>query len=47
MSIKSFLMSTALRAKGVSKDQAEALAEKLEVSPQYINKILKGQENLS
>ena len=25
----------------------KALAEKLEVSPQYINKILKGQENLS
>ena len=41
----------ALRIIAVLDQQAnmtqKALAEKLEVSPQYINKILKGQENLS
>lgn len=34
MSIKSFLMKSALRAKGVSKDQAELLAEKLANNPE-------------
>lgn len=34
MSIKSFLMKSALRAKGVSKDQAELLAEKLSNNPE-------------
>lgn len=34
MSIKSFLMKTALRAKGVSKDQAEKIAEQLSEHPE-------------
>jgi transcriptional regulator with XRE-family HTH domain len=35
---------SALRNKGISQKD---LAEKMNVSPQYINKIVKGQENLS
>ena len=34
MSIKSFLMKTALRAKGVSKDQAEQISKQLSEHPE-------------
>lgn len=34
MSIKSFLMKTALRAKGVSKDQADKIAQQLSDNPE-------------
>jgi pantoate kinase len=36
MSIKSFLMKNALRMKGMPKEQAEAMAEKLEANPELI-----------
>ena len=37
MSIKSFLLKNTLRMKGVSKDQAEALAQKLEENPELMD----------
>lgn len=36
MSIKSFLIKNALRLKGIPKDQAEAMAEKLEANPELV-----------
>lgn len=45
MSIKSFLMKSALRMKGVSKEQADALAEKFEKNPELMNSIKKMEDN--
>ncbi len=45
MSIKSFLIKKALQAKGVSKDQAEAIAEKLSSNPALAEKLKKLEEN--
>lgn len=43
MSIKSFLMKTALRAKGVDKAQAEEIARQIEANPE-IMQAMKGLE---
>ena len=45
MSIKSFLMKSALRAKGVSKEQAEMLAEKLANNPELAESLKALEEN--
>ena len=45
MSIKSFLIKKTLQAKGVSKDQAEAIAEKLSSNPELGEKLKKLEEN--
>ena len=45
MSIKSFLIKKTLQAKGVSKDQAEAIAEKLSSNPELAGKLKKLEEN--
>lgn len=39
MSIKSFLMKTALRAKGVSKDQAEKIYEQISSNPAIVDSL--------
>lgn len=36
MSIKSFILKSTLRARGVSKEQAEAMAQKLEENPELV-----------
>jgi cell fate (sporulation/competence/biofilm development) regulator YlbF (YheA/YmcA/DUF963 family) len=45
MSFKSFLLKKTLQAKGVSKDQAEAMAEKLTSDPSIAEKLKVLQEN--
>ena len=45
MSIKSFLIKKVLQAKGVSKDQADAIAEKLSSNPELALKLKKLEEN--
>ena len=45
MSIKSFLIKKALQAKGVSKDQAEAIADKLSAHPELAEKLKKLEDN--
>lgn len=45
MGIKSFLVKKALQAKGVSKDQAELIADKLASDPSIAEKLKKLQEN--
>ncbi len=45
MSIKTFLIKKALQAKGVSKDQAEAIAEQLASNPELAEKLKKLEEN--
>ncbi len=45
MGIKSFLMKKALQAKGVSKEQAELIAEKLTADPSMAEKLKKLEEN--
>ncbi len=45
MSIKSFLMKTALRAKGVSKDQAEIIAQKLSANPELADSLKQLESN--
>ncbi len=45
MSIKSFLIKKALQAKGVSKDQAEAISDKLSANPELVEKLKKLEEN--
>lgn len=39
MSIKSFLMKTALRAKGVSKEQAEKISEQISSNPEIVESL--------
>lgn len=45
MSIKTFLIKKALQAKGVSKDQAEQIAEQLASNPELAQKLKKLEEN--
>lgn len=45
MGIKSFLIKKALQAKGVSKDQAEMIADKLAENPQLAEQLKVLQEN--
>lgn len=45
MGIKSFLVKKALQAKGVSNDQAEAIAEKLSKDPSFAAKLKSLQDN--
>lgn len=45
MSIKSFFIKKALQAKGVSKDQAELIAEKISADPALAAKLKTLQEN--
>ncbi len=45
MGIKSFLIKKALQAKGVSKDQAEMIAEKLSANPALAEKLKVLQDN--
>lgn len=45
MSIKSFLIKKVLQAKGVSKDQADMIAEKLSSNPVLAEKLKKLEEN--
>lgn len=45
MGIKSFLMKKALQAKGVSKEQAEMLADKLASDPSIAEKLKRLEEN--
>ena len=45
MSIKSFFIKNALRLKGVSKDQAEALADKFDKNPELADALKKMEEN--
>lgn len=45
MSIKSFLMKSALRAKGVDKDQAEAIAKEMESNPELMGAMKSLEDN--
>ena len=45
MSIKSFLIKKVLQAKGVSKEQADMIAEKLSSNPELAEKLKKLEEN--
>ena len=45
MSIKSFLIKKALQAKGVSKEQAENIADQLTANPELAEKLKKLEEN--
>ncbi|USN94864.1 MAG: hypothetical protein H6791_00315 [Candidatus Nomurabacteria bacterium] len=45
MSIKKFIMKNALRAKGVSKEDAENFASKIEGNPELIASMKKLEEN--
>ncbi len=45
MGIKSFLIKKALQAKGVSKDQAEMIAAKLDAHPELAEKLKVLQDN--
>ncbi|MEI6316356.1 MAG: hypothetical protein WCO65_01350 [bacterium] len=45
MSIKTFLIKKALQAKGVSKDQAEQIADQLVSNPELAEKLKKLEEN--
>jgi ribosomal protein S13 len=45
MGMKSFLIKKALQAKGVSKEQAELIAEKLASDPTMADKLKKLEEN--
>ena len=45
MSIKSFLMKSALRAKGVDKEQAEAIAAEIEKNPEVMSALKSLEDN--
>jgi len=45
MGIKSFLIKKTLQAKGVSKEQAEQIAEQMEKDPALVEKLKKLEEN--
>lgn len=45
MSIKSFFMKKALQAKGVPKEQIDAILEKIENNPELLNSLKKMEEN--
>ena len=45
MSIKSFLIKKALQAKGVSKEDADKLAEQITSNPELVNSLKKLEEN--
>ena len=45
MGIKSFLIKKTLQAKGVSKEQAEILAEKLDKDPSFVQKMKALEDN--
>lgn len=45
MSIKTFFIKQALRLKGISSDQAEEMAKKMEQNPELLSKMKKMQEN--
>ena len=45
MSIKSFLIKKALQAKGVSKEDADKLADQITSNPELVNSLKKLEEN--
>jgi hypothetical protein len=45
MGFKSFITKTALRAKGVSKDEAERIAAELEAHPEIVDAMKKLEDN--